>query len=76
MGRLKRCSTIKKIKKMGLIEWMFNKYLTKKIKNDSTIMGKIAAADQAAEDLKASIADCERRGLYVDPELKKMVGMK
>ena len=60
----------------GIIRWIFNKYLTNKIKGDSTIMGKIAAADKAMETLKDSIADVERRGLYVDPELKKMVGLK
>jgi hypothetical protein len=61
---------------MGLIGWMFNKFLTNKIKGDAGIMGKLAAADKAAEKLKGSIADCEKRGIYVDPEIKKMVGLK
>ena len=61
---------------MGIVKWFMNRYITYKIKSDKGVMGKIAAADQAAEKLKGSIADCERRGLYVDPELKKMVGMK
>ena len=61
---------------MGLIKWMFNKMLTSKIKGDGILMGKIAAADEAAEKLKKTIEDREKRGLYVAPELKKMVGMK
>jgi len=61
---------------MGLIGWMFNKFLTNKIKGDAGIMGKLNEADKAAEELKGSIADCEKRGIYVDPEIKKMVGLK
>ena len=60
----------------GIIKWFFNKYLTNKIKGDSTIMSKLAAADKAMDTLKDSIADVERRGLYVDPEIKKLVGLK
>lgn len=60
----------------GIIKWFFNKYLTSKIKNDSGIMGKIAAADKAMDTLKDSIADVESRGYKVDPEIKKLVGLK
>ena len=62
--------------KEGIVKWFFNKYLTNKIKGDSDIMSKLTAADKAMDKLKDSIADVERRGLYVDPELKKMVGLK
>ena len=62
--------------KEGIVKWFFNKYLTNKIKNDSDIMSKLTAADKAMDKLKDSIADVERRGLYVDPELNKMVGLK
>jgi hypothetical protein len=61
---------------MGLIKWLFNRYMTAKIKNDPIIMGKLAAADKANEKLKESIADCERRGIEVAPEIKKLVGLK
>ncbi len=61
---------------MGLIGWMFNKFLTNKIKGDAGIMGKLAAADKAAEKLKGSISTVEKKGYKVDPELKKMVGLK
>ncbi len=50
--------------------------MTAKIKNDPIIMGKLAAADKANEKLKESIADCERRGIEVAPEIKKLVGLK
>jgi|LauGreDrversion4_2_1035121.scaffolds.fasta_scaffold214917_2 glutathione peroxidase-family protein len=60
----------------GIIKWIFNKYLTSKIKNDSDIMSKLTAADKAMDNLKDSIADVEKRGYKVDPELKKMVGLK
>jgi len=59
----------------GIIKWIFNKMLTSKIKGDSTLMGKIAAADEAMEELKTIIASREKRGLYVAPEIKKMVGL-
>jgi hypothetical protein len=59
----------------GIIKWFFNKYLTSKIKDDSTIMSKIAAADKAMETLKNSIADVEKRGYKVEPEIKKLVGL-
>jgi hypothetical protein len=65
-----------KDKKMGIVKWFMNRYITHKIKNDKEVMGKLAEADKAAEQLKGSIADCEKRGLYVDPEIKKMVGLK
>jgi len=59
----------------GIVKWFFNKYLTNKIKGDSTIMGKLAAADKAMDNLKASIADVEKRGYEVAPEIKKLVGL-
>ena len=59
-----------------MIKWIFNKLLTSKIKGNGSLMGKIAAADEAAEKLKNTIADREKRGLYVDPEIKKFVGLK
>jgi glutathione peroxidase-family protein len=62
--------------KEGIVKWIFNKYLTSKIKNDSDIMSKLTAADKAMDNLKDSIADVEKRGYKVDPELKKMVGLK
>jgi hypothetical protein len=59
----------------GIIKWIFNKMLTSKIKGDSTLMGNIAAADAAMDKLKNTIADREKRGLYVAPEIKQMVGL-
>lgn len=59
----------------GIVKWLFNKLLTSKIKGDSSLMGKIAAADAAMEKLKNNIADREKDGLYVDPEIKKFVGL-
>jgi hypothetical protein len=59
----------------GIVKWFFNKYLTNKIKGDSTIMGKLAAADKAMDTLKASISDVEKRGIEVAPEIKKLVGL-
>ena len=59
----------------GIIKWFFNKYLTNKIKGDSTIMSKLAAADKAMDKLKDSIADVEKRGIEVAPEIKKLVGL-
>jgi hypothetical protein len=59
----------------GIVKWIFNKLLTSKIKGDSTLMGKIAAADAAMEKLKDNIAARERDGLYVAPEIKKLVGL-
>ncbi len=61
---------------MGIVKWFMNRYITYKIKSDKGVMGKIAAADQAAEKLKGSIADVESRGYKVDPEIKKLLGMK
>jgi glutathione peroxidase-family protein len=60
----------------GIIKWMFNKYLTSKIKGDSGIMDKLTAADKAMDNLKNTIGDAEKRGIYVDPEIKKLVGLK
>jgi restriction endonuclease S subunit len=62
--------------KEGIVKWFMNKYITNQIKNDKDVMAKITAADKAMDKLKDSISDVERRGLYVDPELKKMVGLK
>jgi glutathione peroxidase-family protein len=60
----------------GVVKWFFNKYLTSKIKNDSDIMSKLTAADKAMDTLKNTIGDAEKRGIYVDPEIKKLVGLK
>jgi hypothetical protein len=61
---------------MGIVQWIFNKLLTSKIKGDNTLLGKIAAADAAMEKLKNTIADREKDGLYVAPEFRKFVGLK
>jgi len=60
----------------GIVNWFMNKYITSKIKNDKDVMAKITAADKAMDTLKDSIADVERRGYTVDPEIKKLVGLK
>jgi hypothetical protein len=39
-------------------------------------MAKITAADKAMDTLKDSIADVEKRGYTVDPEIKKLLGLK
>jgi predicted RNase H-like nuclease len=77
-GKSKLTEVLTKHKGMneGIIKWFMNKYLLNKIKNDKDVMDKITAADKAMDKLKNSIADVENRGLYVDPEIKKLVGLK
>ncbi len=77
-GKSKLTEVLTKHKGMneGIIKWFMNKYLLNKIKNDKDVMDKITAADKAMDKLKDSISDVERRGLYVDPEIKKLVGLK
>jgi|LauGreDrversion4_2_1035121.scaffolds.fasta_scaffold348396_2 hypothetical protein len=60
----------------GIVKWFMNKYITNKIKNDKDVMAKITAADKAMDTLKDSIADVEKRGYTVDPEIKKLLGLK
>jgi hypothetical protein len=74
--RLKEVLTKHKGINEGIVKWLFNKLLLNKIKGDSTLMGKLNAADKAMDTLKDTIADRESKGLYVAPELKAMVGLK
>jgi hypothetical protein len=59
----------------GIVKWFMNKYIMNKIKNDKGVMDKITAADKAMDKLKDSIADVEKRGIEVAPEIKKLVGL-
>jgi hypothetical protein len=60
----------------GIVRWLFNKLLLNKVKGDSTLMGKLNAADKAMDNLKDTISTMEKKGVEVAPEIKAMVGLK
>ena len=61
---------------MGIVKWIFNWLLVRKLKNDPKFISAINNADEAAEDLRCSIRKAESNGVIVPDELKKYAGMK
>ena len=60
---------------MGIVRWIFNRILVKKLKNDPEFIRSVAAADKSMEDLQKSIREAEENGVVIPPELKKSAGL-
>lgn len=60
---------------MGILRWIFNKILVRKLKNDPEFLRKAAAADKSMENLQKSIRKAEEKGIVIPPELKKHAGL-
>jgi len=61
---------------MGIVKWIFNRLLVKKLKNDPEFISAVNDADDAAENLRCSIRKAEKNGVIVPDELKKYAGMR
>ena len=61
---------------MGILSWIFNKILVRKLKNDPEFICMVDKADESAENLRCTIRKAESRGVIVPDGLKRSAGMK
>jgi hypothetical protein len=61
---------------VGLVSWIFNQLLIRKLKRDSEFLSAVKDSDQAAANLRATIRKLEAKGGIVPDSLKKYAGMK
>ncbi len=61
---------------MGIIRWIFNHVLRKKIKNSEDFKQAVKETDVAMANLQRTIQDAEKNGTIIPDELKKFAGME
>ncbi len=65
----------KSIQYEGFVKTIFNRVLTKKIKNSDSFKKAVKDTDDAMTKLQGSIRDAEKNGTIIPDELKKFAGL-
>ena len=61
---------------MGLLRWIFNRILVRKLKNDPKFLKSVAAHDKTMERLQKSIRELESKGVKIPDSMKRSAGME
>ena len=61
---------------MGIVKWIFNWFMIKKLKKDPEFISAVNKADESVENLRCSIRKAEENGVIIPDGLKKYAGME
>ena len=61
---------------MGLIRYIFNSILKRKLLKDDNFLDSVEKLDKSRDNLQKTILDAEKKGVIIPDELKKYSGLK